>query len=81
MSSKMKQKIQFDKLQHLQINMNGQKLCYEGSIEINGLQLEEGISSVELILKASKSPEVIVEYHPRLIKQEVAVALGLTIVE
>ncbi|MGY3717016.1 hypothetical protein ACWE42_16000 [Sutcliffiella cohnii] len=73
----IKQKLLPEKLRRIFIQLDGQKLCYEGQVKINELQMRDGIVSIELVLKASKLPEVIVEYNPSAINQITAEELGL----
>lgn len=72
-----KREIPVEKLNSLQIEMNGQEICAKGTITINGVEMRDGIKSVELNLDANQRPVITIEYDKRVIKQELAKALGL----
>lgn len=85
-SNLIKRKIPSDKLQEIQIEVNGRERCAKGAITINGIkftstdELQEngqGIFSFEISLPASEKPEVMVHYHPHLATKEVCEALGI----
>ncbi|WP_017728497.1 hypothetical protein [Halalkalibacterium ligniniphilum] len=73
----VKQKLSQDRVKKISLNMDGDKPCCFGKIEINGLTMGEGIISVEFNLVATERPEIIVEYSPYGITTEVSDALGL----
>ncbi|EAF0862718.1 hypothetical protein CFF26_06050 [Listeria monocytogenes] len=57
-------------LKSLNVQMEGDKNCCHGVMEINGKQLKKGITAVKLDLKAGSLPVVQVEYHPFTISEE-----------
>lgn len=73
----IKEKLSPSIVKDLHIKMDGQEVCAKGKVEINGLEMRDGISSVELILRANEQPEVTVEYGPHHITEETSKVLGL----
>ncbi|HDU6591550.1 hypothetical protein AP300_014130 [Listeria monocytogenes] len=59
-----------ENLKSLNIEMQGDRNCCYGLLEINGKQLRKGITAVKLDLKAGSLPVVQVEYHPFTISEE-----------
>lgn len=75
-----------EKIQEVQFSVKGQEKCANGFVVINGLKFGtdgegtnhgKGILGFQFINRADKKPRVIVEYHPRLITEEVLEVLGI----
>lgn len=85
-SKHIKQKIPTEKLQEVQIKMNGQENCALGIVSINGIKFGvgddgdnhgKGIHGFSLSLSADRKPEITVYYHPHLATKEACEALGI----
>lgn len=73
----IKQKLPQENIQNISLQLDGQDICAKGTIKINGIEMSDGISGVELKLPANNNPEITIEYHPRRIDKETAESLGL----
>ncbi|EJO0381657.1 hypothetical protein NQ394_003020 [Listeria monocytogenes] len=59
-----------ENLKSLNIEMQGDRNCCYGLLEINGKQLGKGITAVWLDLNAGSLPVVQVKYHPLTVSEE-----------
>ncbi|MED2940693.1 hypothetical protein [Cytobacillus horneckiae] len=82
----IKRKVPTEKLQDIQINMDGQNICALGSVVINSIEFGigstnenqgKGIAGFYISIQADRKPEISVHYHPHLVTKEVCEALGI----
>lgn len=80
------QQIPNEKIKTLRLEIDGNKKGYEQIIVINDLKIGthagnenkgHGIGILKIVLPSSEKPKVFVEYHKRLVSEEVADSLGL----
>lgn len=82
----VKRRIPAEKLQDIQIKMNGQQKCVDGVVIINGVEFGvasegenhgKGIAGFYFNLQGGEQPKVFVHYHPHQASEEACEALGI----
>lgn len=73
----LKQKLNPYVVKEIYVQLDGEMICSEGVVKLNGLQMKKGIGTIEIKLPPNGKPEIYVEYLPSLITRETANALLL----
>ena len=73
----LKQKLNPYLVKEILVQLDGEMICNQGVVQLNGLQMGKGIGTIEIRLSPNSKPEIFVEYQPSVITRETADALLL----
>lgn len=73
----LKKKLNPYLVKEILVQLDGEMICGQGVVQLNGLQMGEGIGTIEIRLSSCAKPEIFVEYAPSVITRETADALDL----